>query len=51
MMASRLAKTPFLQAKRQLAAQAAAATKPAEAGLTAGQVCPPQNFYCANLGN
>jgi len=37
MMASRLSKTPFLQAKRQLA-QAAAAAKPAELGATSGQV-------------
>ena len=38
MMASRLSKTPFLQAKRQLA-QAAAAAKPAELGSASGQVC------------
>jgi len=37
MMASRLSKTPFLQAKRQLA-QAAAAAKPAESGSASGQV-------------
>jgi len=37
MMASRLSKTPFLQAKRQLA-QAAAAAKPAELGSASGQV-------------
>lgn len=37
-MASRLAKTPFLQAKRQLAAQAAVATKQAEVGSTSVQV-------------
>ena len=37
-MASRLAKTPLLQAKRQLA-QAAVATKPAELGSASGQVC------------
>lgn len=37
-MASRLAKAPFLQAKRQLAAQAAVATKQAEVGSTAVQV-------------
>ena len=37
MMASRLSKTPFLQAKRQLA-QAAVAAKPAELGGSA-QVC------------
>ena len=36
MMASRLSKTPFLQAKRQLA-QAATAAKPAELGAS-GQV-------------
>lgn len=36
-MASRLAKTPLLQAKRQLA-QAAVATKPAELGSASGQV-------------
>ena len=37
MMASRLAKTPLLQAKRQLA-QAAVAAKPNELGTVSGQV-------------
>ena len=37
-MASRLAKAPLLQAKRQFAAQAAVAAKQAELGSASGQV-------------
>ena len=37
-MASRLAKAPLLQAKRQFAAQAAVAAKQTELGSASGQV-------------
>ena len=44
-MASRLAKAPLLQAKRQFAAQAAVAAKQAELGSASGQV----NTNCYNI--
>ena len=38
-MATRLAKTPLLQVKRQLAAQAVAAIQQADVGTTPAKVC------------
>ena len=52
-MATRLARTPLLQAKRQLAAQAAAAIQQTDAGATPAKVCSYNSKWAihCNAGN